>query len=65
MQYHHLVKEKEIVMPLFRGEKIMNMAEDQLERRRVLLRDIKKNLIYPQGLSLSGATSLIKEDRAR
>ena len=52
-------------MSLLRGEKIMNMAEDQLARRRVLLRDIKKNLICPDGVILSDAVSLIKEDRAR
>ncbi len=53
---------QQAVVTLSRG---MNMTEDNRERRKVLLGDIKKNLICPHGAILSDAATLIREDRGR
>jgi hypothetical protein len=53
---------QQAVVTLSRG---MKMVENQHERRKVLLEDIKKNLICPHGINLSDAVTLIRKDRER
>ena len=53
---------QQAVVTLSRG---LNLAGNSVMRRKDLLQDINKNLICPQGLNLSDAVTLIKEDRAR
>jgi len=53
---------QQAVVTLSRG---MDISENQDIRRKILLQDIKQNLICPDGMNLSASCSLIKEDRTR